>query len=645
MKRFLFTALLSTPALAAIPTPERPITDPGALSSPSNAGAMPVPIADLALTRGYRDAAWSADGKMIFVVTNLDGRYNLWRTSAQGAWPVQMLQSEEAQTDLAPSPNGDVVLFAQDRGGNEYYDIYSVPAAGGMVRQLTNTPEVSESSPHFSPDGSQLAILIRAKGQSSFNIALMEPANGRLRALTAEASPDMVWSIVRWTPDGKALIANRGDFAGTRSSVWRIEVRTGEARELTPARGARIQASDITADGKTLAISSNQSGGLMRAGLFDLSTGRYRWLAPSPWEQYAGTFSPDGRTMVVRTRNDGRDALSLVEVASAKQRPLAFPPGVNAEATKGTRGFAPDSHRLLIYHTSGDTAGELYLADTQRGTSQQLTRLAMASLDRKRLPKSRVVTYRSFDGTPISAVLTMPFNLQRDGSHPAIVFPHGGPTAQAADRFSQLGTALASRGYLVIQPNFRGSTGYGQAFQEANHKDLGGGDLQDVLAAKDFLLATGYVNAAKVGIVGGSYGGFMTLMALGKAPEAFAAGVQWFGIINWHTMWEAGDTYLREYQRTLVGDPVKDAALYVAQSPLTFLPQARAPLLSLQGENDVRVPRGQAQEVAELLKSRGVTSETVFYPDEGHGFYKRENQIDALQRTVDWFDRHLRNGK
>jgi dipeptidyl aminopeptidase/acylaminoacyl peptidase len=266
----------------------------------------------------------------------------------------------------------------------------------------------------------------------------------------------------------------------------------------------------------------------------------------------------------------------------------------------------------------------------------------MASLSPAVLPKSQVVTYRSFDGTPISAIVTMPFNLKRDGSNPGIVIPHGGPTGQAQDGFSRDATALASRGYVVIQPNFRGSTGYGQVFQKANFKDLGGGDLKDTVAAKQFLVATGFVDAKKVGITGGSYGGFMTLMALGRTPGEFAAGVQLFGIINWRTMYRDEDAQLQAYQATLMGTPDSDPKVYDASSPLTYIQAVKAPLLQLQGENDIRVPRGQAQEVADALKAKGNTVETVFYPAEGHGFYKRENQIDSLRRTVEWFDKYLK---
>jgi dipeptidyl aminopeptidase/acylaminoacyl peptidase len=147
-----------------------------------------------------------------------------------------------------------------------------------------------------------------------------------------------------------------------------------------------------------------------------------------------------------------------------------------------------------------------------------------------------------------------------------------------------------------------------------------------------------------VGITGGSYGGFMTLMAIAKAPEAFAAAVQLFGIINWHTMHKTADPLLRQYVVSLLGDPVKDKAVYDATSPLTYISAVKTPLLSLQGDNDIRVPRGQAEEVAKVLKAKGNVVETVFYPAEGHGFAKRENQIDSLRRTVDWFERYLKPG-
>jgi dipeptidyl aminopeptidase/acylaminoacyl peptidase len=202
--------------------------------------------------------------------------------------------------------------------------------------------------------------------------------------------------------------------------------------------------------------------------------------------------------------------------------------------------------------------------------------------------------------------------------------------------------ALVSRGYVCIAPTVRGSTGYGIAFQKANYQDLGGGDLQDEVYAAKFLEATGYVNPKKIGITGGSYGGYMTMMALAKTPSFWAAGVEEFGIINWFTMLQHEDALLQQYEKSLLGDPVKDRKIYEADSPITYIHDVRSPLLVLQGENDPRGPKEEAQQVVNELKKDGKTVDAHYYAQEGHGFAKREDRIDAIERTVAWFDRYLK---
>ena len=626
-----------------ITTPARPVTDPKSLASPTNSEAKPIPLSDLDVNRAARSAVWSADGKSIFVLNNLSGRFNIWRTSADGSWPVQLTQSNEAQADMAPSPDGHALVFAEDKGGNEYYDLMAVPTAGGAVERLTNTPDIAEFGAQFSADGKMIALNLRHKGLSSSNVAAMDFATRTVRELTHEASPEFNWDVVRWAPDGKSIIANRVNSLRTRSNVWRISVPDGAASELTPLTdNAVVSASDISADGKTLAITSNKDSGQPHAGLLDLTSRTYRWLKTTPWEQSSGTISPNGKTLLVSNGINGRSALSTVSLGTLEETPIAFPPGVDSEAAKIERAFSPNSQQILLYHSGADTPPEIYRVNPWTGASHPVTQLSMATLAPANLAKSHIVTFRSFDGTLISAVVTMPFNLKRDGTNPAIVLSHGGPTGQIHDAFDNRVAAFASRGYILIAPNFRGSTGYGSAFQAANIKDLGGADLKDMVAATQFLVATGFVDKKRIGITGGSYGGFMTLMALAKAPDVFAAGVQSFGIIDWNTMWTTSDARLREYQRVLVGDPATDQALYAAQSPITFIKQIKSPLLSLQGENDIRVPRGQAQQVADSLKAKGTVSETIFYPDEGHGFTKREHVYDAMVRTIDWFDRYLK---
>jgi dipeptidyl aminopeptidase/acylaminoacyl peptidase len=175
-----------------------------------------------------------------------------------------------------------------------------------------------------------------------------------------------------------------------------------------------------------------------------------------------------------------------------------------------------------------------------------------------------------------------------------------------------------------------------------NVQDLGGGDLQDEIYAVKFLESSGYVDAKKIGITGGSYGGYMTLMAVGKTPEVWAAAVEQYGIINWLTMLQHEDAFLQQYEKSLLGDPEKDRKVYEDDSPLKYIRNEKAPLLVLQGENDPRVPKEEAEQVVEILKQEGRTVDVHYYPKEGHGFAKREDQIDALKRTTDWFDKYLK---
>ena len=203
--------------------------------------------------------------------------------------------------------------------------------------------------------------------------------------------------------------------------------------------------------------------------------------------------------------------------------------------------------------------------------------------------------------------------------------------------------AFVSRGYICIAPNVRGSTGYGTDFQKANYKDLGGGDLQDEVYAAKFMESTGYVDPKKIGITGGSYGGYMTLMAVGKTPDVWAAGVEQYGIINWFTMLQHEDAELQAYEKSLLGDPEKDRKIYEQDSPITYIHNVKAPLLVLQGENDPRVPKEEAEQVVDSLKKDGKVVAAHDYSNEGHGFEKRENRIDAIRRSVEWFDKYLRN--
>lgn len=641
--RFMITIALllaGTPVAAQIATPERPVTDPQNLNSPVNPEARAVPLEDIGNSRNVGSVTWSADSKHVFLSTNLTGRYNIWRTDADGSWPLQMTQSDDAQAGLAASRDGKWLYFIQDEGGNEYYDLYRVPANGGAVERVTSTPDLSERG--MVPGGADglIALSIKKKSEAQSNIAVLD-ANGMVRVLTAEADPDFEWSPRVWAVDGKTIYANREKVDSTTTEIWRIDVATGAATWVLGESSTIYRVMDVSPDGAWLAVTTDVTIGRPRAGLYNPDTKQWKWLKLIIWDQSAIRFTRDGKALLVESSDDLRTTLVRYDLATGTETPLKMPPGLNYTTGNDTR--SPDGRSLLVVNMAANVAGELNRYDLANDTVTPITRLALASLRPEALATSQMVTYKSFDGTLISALVTMPANLKRDGSNPAIVLPHGGPTAKTDDYFDDIAAALASRGYIIIAPNFRGSTGYGKEFQAANYDDMGGGDLKDTIAAKQFLVESGYVDPKRVGIFGGSYGGFMTLMAIGKAPDEFAAAVQLFGIINWRTMYRDMDEQLKAYLRSLMGTPEANPEGYDRASPLTYLANAKAPLLSLQGENDIRVPRGQAQEVEDILMTKGSTVETVFYSAEGHGFRKRENQLDSLKRTVEWFDRYLKS--
>jgi dipeptidyl aminopeptidase/acylaminoacyl peptidase len=637
-------ALLPAAAMAAPVsqgTPPRPITIPRNIVSESRADAAPVPVPDLFYVRGVMDATWTPDGRDVVFSTNLTGRFNLWRVPVGGGFPVQLTQSDDRQSEIAISPDGRMAVFESDHAGAEIYDLYAAPLAGGATVDLTSTPDVSETHAIFSPDGRMLAFDRRPKAAPSTDIAVMDLATKRVRTLTHEAAPDHEWSVVAFVRGGRQLIANRVNFKGTQGQIFVIDIASGAARALTSEKGYNL-ASDVSPDSQWVAATVETPAGNRQAALIPFSGGEPKLLMKDPWEQEAGHFSPSGLTLTFADNVDGRVTLFAVSASKGMPRRLGAEPGVDREAAASGRSISPDATHFLYLHQSSTTPPDVWVQDLESGRAAPITRLGLASIDPARLPASQIVHYPSADGTVISAFVWTPFNLPRDGHAPAVVLPHGGPTGQTVDTFNRTAVALASRGYVVIAPNPRGSTGYGRAFEEANRKDLGGGDLDDEVAGVKFLVATGYVDPQRVGITGGSYGGYMTLMATAKKPDLWRAAVEQYGIIDWFHMYQTEAPTLQQYQIGLIGDPVADKAVYEASSPLTYIHHLSAPLLVLQGDNDIRVPRTQALEIVDLLKKDGRTVDVHFYPNEGHGFAKRENQIDSLERTIAWFDKYLK---
>ncbi|HEU5233892.1 MAG TPA: S9 family peptidase [Terriglobales bacterium] len=639
-----FVALCVTTFSAASGPEDRTATNPKSLRSQANASAKPVPIDDLFLTHSIGGGAWSPNGEEIVFESNASGRTNVWKIHSDGSGAIQLTHSDDRQFAATWSPDGKWIVYQQDVGGAEIWDLFAVAAEGGNPVNLTKTEKIAESSPLWSPDGEKLAIAYKPKESPVTDIAILDWKSRQVTKLTNEQAQDHRWSAAGWSRDGKFILANRGNALFTDSDAYLIEVSTGKAEKLTAHDGQQLfEGDDLSSDGKTALISSNAKGGYFNVALLDVPTKKLRWVTDTQWDAHASSFSPDGKQYAYIINEDGRTHAFIGNTGTGTSQPVQMPEGLT-DFTGNPTAFSPDGTKVLLNHQSSRRPNDLWTYSLSDGKSQQLTKSASDTIDAALLPQSQLVSYKSFDGTMISAFVWVPFNLKRDGTNAAVILPHGGPTGQTPDFFNRTAAALATRGYICIAPNVRGSTGYGRKFQEMNVKDLGGGDLQDEVFAVNFLKSSGYVDAKKVGITGGSYGGFMTLMAIGKTPDVWAAAVEEYGIINWLTMLQHEDAFLQQYEKSLLGDPEKDRQIYEDDSPLKYIRNEKAPLLVLQGENDPRVPKEEAEQVVEILKKEGRTVDVHYYPNEGHGFAKREDQIDALKRTADWFDKYLKNG-
>src|SRR5579884_3101722 len=495
---FILAAALSASvcAVAASSGPDsRTLTDPKTVSSQSNSAAKPVAIDDLFEITGIGRGAWSPNGQEIAFTSNASGRLNVWKMRADGSGATQLTKSDDRQSNLAWSPDGKWIVYAQDRGGNEIWDLYAIPSVGGAPMNLTSTDQIAENQPLFSPDGSKVAITYKPKESPITDIAILDWRSRQVHKLTNEQKPQASWSPVAWSHDGKHLLASRrSDPVGNDADVFLIDLATGNAENLTQHQGQQlIVPTDLSPDGKTVLLVSNAQGGYDNVALLDVATKKLRWVTNTQWEATPESFSPDGKQFTYSVNEDGRIHAWLAPTTGGQGRQLTLPVGLILFGGNPT-AFSPDGKKILVSHQGSRHPTDLWAYDIASNQAQQLTHAARGSLDPNSLPQSQIVHYKSFDGTMISAILWVPFNLKRDGSNPAIVLPHGGPTGQTVDYFNREAAALASRGYICIAPHVRGSTGYGLKFMQANIKDLGGGDLQDEVYAVKFLTASGYAD-------------------------------------------------------------------------------------------------------------------------------------------------------
>ncbi len=626
---------ISTPAAGLVnPRIEAPPGQPVALD-----------LKSLYHIRAIGRFGWTADSSALVFETDIDGRFNLWRVPARGGWPKQLTLEDDRTMLEDVSEAGRWLVYAQDRQGNEKPNLFLLETAGGPPIPLTQTEGIGYETVQFSHRGDRIAFAAELEAPGAYGIHLLDldgdvpetKSDGASSSAPRLLVPSggKMWSVGAWSRDDRQLALHQTSD-GLHNGVFVVDL-AGRLRELLPDDGEHL--TDVVAwgpDGETLLVNSNlHPGEQVAPGILSVRDGTIRWLVDSAWETQALDWSPDGRFIAWTLNEAGSERLYLRDLSTGRDRLVSPGAGV-----VGGAAFSPDGQALAFRFGAADRPVDLWVLQSNP-RPDRITEAFVGGLSADQMVRPLLVTYPGKDGTPIAAFLYLPRGADRRRPRAGIVSIRGGPTAQSQDQFARTIQYLVSRGYVVIDPNYRGSTGFGRAFQEANRMDLGGGDLDDIVEARTFLVNTGFVAPDRVAVEGGSYGGYLTLMALTKAPRLWAAGIAIVPFANWFTEYENEDETLQAFDRMMMGDPEKNRDLWIDRSPYFFVDRITAPLLILAGANDIRCPASETREIEARIRAAGGTVDVKIYEDEGHGFIKRENAIDAFQRRVRFLETHL----
>lgn len=580
---------------------------------------------------------WDKTGRMELHVMDLGTREI--RQVSHGEVPTAL------RAGFAWDRAGRTIVFAKDAGGNEQHDLYRIDVASGAVTQLTNDPTAQEYVVAFSPDDQWITVLTNKRHPEApdrpgqLNLWKMRADGSDYAPLTRYPFPVFGG---QWSPDGAWLAFSTNDDPSDLKNQDAYVIRadgTGAKKVLSVQRGSQDTISDWHPDGTRLAVTSDASG-TPRAGILDIATGAVRWLGEEGVEEHSGRFSKDGTMLSALRNHESQVRPVLYDVATGAPRELVLDPGVAVIV-----GFFDGDRKLLIGHQSETRRNELVAYDLATDRLETILAADYGAIDPGAFVAGEHLYYPSFDGQRIPAILYKPRDLRDGEKLPAIVHVHGGPTAQWFRGFDPFAQFLADRGFVVIEPNIRGSTGYGVSFRDAARRDWGGADLEDVAGAAAYLKTLPYVDPSRLVVFGGSYGGFMSFIAAVKKPDLWRAAVAWVGISDLHKLYERSMEHFKYYFREQMGDPEKDRALWRDRSAIEFADRLTARLLMVHGVNDPRCPVEQSRifrdRLLELGRVEGQDFEYVELSDEGHGSSDINQKIRTFRILADYLERAL----
>lgn len=587
--------------------------------------------------RAIMGLSLSPDGKTIAYITNTNGLPNIWTIPIEGGWTSQITLEDNAVTALQYSLKKNEILFRSDNQGDEKHQLFLVSDKGGEKKYLTPS-HIGSTIESFSWNikGNKILFSSNKRDNRFFDTYIYDLKTDTEECIYESNDPYPLVSE-SWSKNERYISyikfynnANQDVFIFDRvnKTMTNVTEHKGNMKNV----GAKF---DKKAD--TLYFLSDYEREFTALAYYKIKSGEIGWSVLENWDITWYAFSESEKYMLYAVNENGSTRLKLKNFKSGKTKSIKIFKG-NCTHFE----FTPDEKKIVLIYDSPQNPNDIYVYDIKKEKYKQITFSMIGGIPRKDFTVPLEIKYKSFDGLEISAYMYVPKGAKKDGTNPAVVWPHGGPEWQEKNLFNKYFQVLASRGYVIIAPNFRGSTGYGKSFQFKIYKDWGGNEFKDVLGAYDYLLQSGYADKSKIAVVGGSFGGFMTLTCITKAPELWKCAVDVFGPSNLITFLDSIPAHWKPGVADLIGDAVKDAEILKERSPINYVDNIKCPLFIIQGKNDPRVTQPESDQIAAKLKGQGKEVEYIVLDDEGHGFSKVSNQIMVWEKIANFLDSHMK---
>ena len=580
----------------------------------------------------------SPDGKKLAYLTNATGTSQIWMVDLPKGKPKQMTNYEDNVGFVSWSPKGDGLVFGKARGGDENTQFFWM-SPGGEIKQLTNEPRVRHNFGDWSEDGSKIFYASNKRDRAYFDIYSMDLATGGETMLYQQNGSVNFAAI---SEDGaKIVVTKDSDKFSLDDDLYLIDVKSGEVKHITPHEGP-VQYGDVhfLKDG-TILMGTNEDKEFIN--LATLTVGARNRMAPLRyvtdfnWDLDALTLSEDETTVAYTLNREGFSELYIKPTMSAaKGTPVRLP----GQGIVGGLQFSKDKSRLVFSFASPRHNSDIWLYDRKTRRLTQVTNSDRSNISQASFVTPTLIRYKSFDGREIPAWYYKPRGSEGK-KVPVIVSVHGGPESQERPGFNTLYQYYISRGYAILATNVRGSTGYGKTFAHLDDIKLREDSVKDLAAGAEWLKTSGSADARRIAVMGGSYGGYMTMAAITLYPDLWAAAVNTVGIVNWETFLQNTSSYRRRQREVEYGFLDRDIDFLRAISPIKKIDRIKAPLFVIHGKNDPRVPYTEAEQVVKALRDRGAVVEYKLFDDEGHGISKLKNRLELFPLVADFLDRNM----